>query len=45
MSGAVISAAGGDEAIPLRGTGWPVWSAGLCVALLGVIYVMRLRVA
>jgi putative inorganic carbon (HCO3(-)) transporter len=45
MSGAVITAAGGDEAIPMRGTGWPVWSAGLCVGLLSLIYVMlRLRV-
>lgn len=44
MSGAVITAAGGDEAIPVRGTGWPAWSAGLCVGVLGLIYVMlRLR--
>jgi O-antigen ligase len=44
MSGAVITAAGGDQAIPVRGTGWPAWSAGLCVGVLGLIYVMlRLR--
>jgi hypothetical protein len=44
MSGAVITAAGGDQAFPVRGTGWPAWSAGLCVGVLGLIYVMlRLR--
>jgi putative inorganic carbon (HCO3(-)) transporter len=44
MSGAVIAASGGDEAIPLRGSGWPLWSAGLCVAVLAGIYAMlRLR--
>jgi O-antigen ligase len=45
MSGAVIAAAGGDAAIPLRGTKWPVWSLGLCVGILALMYVMlRLRV-
>jgi O-antigen ligase len=45
MAGSIIAAAGGDEAIPLSGTGWPVWSAGLCGGLLVMIYVMlRLRV-
>jgi hypothetical protein len=44
MSGAIITAAGGDDAIPLRGTFWPVWSFGLCVGILTLIYVMlRLR--
>lgn len=45
MSGAVITEAGGDEAIPLRGALWPVWSLGLCGGLLALIYVLlRLRV-
>jgi putative inorganic carbon (HCO3(-)) transporter len=45
MSGAVIAAAGGDKAIPLRGTKWPVWSLGICVSVLALIYAMlRLRV-
>jgi len=44
MSGAVIATAGGDEAIPLRGTMWPLWSFGLCVGILILIYVLlRLR--
>jgi O-antigen ligase len=44
MSGAVICASGGDEAIPLRGAGWPVWSLALCGGILTLIYVMlRLR--
>ena len=44
MSGAVIAAAGGDEAIPLRGSHWPMWSFGLCGAIISLIYVMlRLR--
>ena len=46
MSGAVVAAAGGDEAVPLRGTMWQVWSLGLCLGILTLIYVMlRLRVA
>jgi len=46
MAGAIIAAAGGDDAIPVRGTGWPVWSMGFCVGLLTMIYIMlRLRVA
>jgi hypothetical protein len=45
MSGAIIAAAGGDDAMPLHGTKWPVWSLGLCVGILILIYVMlRLRV-
>jgi hypothetical protein len=45
MAGAIVAAAGGDEAIPVRGTGWPIWSLGLCVGILTMIYVMlRLRV-
>jgi hypothetical protein len=45
MSGGVIIAAGGDEAVPLRGTKWAAWSLGLCVSILALIYVMlRLRV-
>ena len=43
-SGAVIAAAGGDEAIPLRGTMWPVKSLAFCVGILGLIYAMlRMR--
>jgi putative inorganic carbon (hco3(-)) transporter len=45
MCGGVIVAAGGDDALPLRGTFWPAWSLLSCVGLLGLIYVMlRLRV-
>jgi O-antigen ligase len=45
MSGGVIIAAGGDDIIQVRGTGWPAWSLGLCLTILGVIYIMlRLRV-
>jgi len=44
MSGAIITAAGGDDAIPLHGTMWPAWSFGLCVSTLVLIYaVLRLR--
>jgi O-antigen ligase len=44
MSGAVIVAAGGDEAT-LWGSKWPVWTLGLCAGILALIYVMlRLRV-
>jgi O-antigen ligase len=46
VSGSIIAAAGGDEAIPLWRTGWPLWSMGFCVGVLTLIYVMlRLRVA
>jgi putative inorganic carbon (hco3(-)) transporter len=46
MSGGVIIAAGGDEAISLRGTMWPAWSFVSCVGILGLIYIMlRLRFA
>jgi O-antigen ligase len=45
MCGGIIVAAGGDDAIPLRGTFWPVWSLLSCVGILALIYVMlRLRV-
>jgi O-antigen ligase len=45
MAGAIIAAAGGDEAIPLRGTNWQAKALGLCVGILTLIYVMlRLRV-
>jgi O-antigen ligase len=45
MSGGIVIAAGGDEAIPLRGTRWPLWSLGLCGGILALIYAMlRLRV-
>jgi putative inorganic carbon (HCO3(-)) transporter len=44
MAGAIIAAVGGDDAIPLRGTGWPVWSLALCAGVLALIYAMlRLR--
>ncbi|MEI9970800.1 MAG: O-antigen ligase family protein [Ignavibacteriota bacterium] len=46
MCGGVIIAAGGDDAVPIRGTLWPVWSLISCFAILGLIYLMlRLRVA
>ena len=45
LSGAIISVAGGDDAVPLYGTRWPMKSAGLCVGVMVLIYVMlRLRV-
>jgi putative inorganic carbon (hco3(-)) transporter len=45
MSGGIIIAAGGDDVITLRGSWWAVWSIGLCVSILALIYVMlRLRV-
>jgi putative inorganic carbon (hco3(-)) transporter len=45
MAGAIVASAGGDDAVPLRGTGWPLWSLGLCVGVLSLIYVaLRLRV-
>jgi putative inorganic carbon (HCO3(-)) transporter len=44
-AGSIIASAGGDDAIPLRGSGWPLWSLGLCGGSLTLIYVMlRLRV-
>jgi hypothetical protein len=43
MSGAVITEAGGDEAVP-PGHTWPIWSLGLCVGILTLIYaLLRLR--
>jgi putative inorganic carbon (HCO3(-)) transporter len=45
MSGGIVIAAGGDDAVPLQGTKWPVWSLGLCGGILVLIYAMlRLRV-
>lgn len=44
VSGAIVASAGGDDAVP-PGTGWPIWSAVLGVAVLTLIYTMlRLRV-
>jgi O-antigen ligase len=44
VAGAIITEAGGDEAVP-PGRGWALWSLGLCVAILTLIYVLlRLRV-
>jgi putative inorganic carbon (hco3(-)) transporter len=44
MCGGVIIAAGGDDAVPVRGSLWPVWTLLSCVGILGLIYVMlRLR--
>jgi putative inorganic carbon (hco3(-)) transporter len=44
MCGGVIIAAGGDDAVTLRGSGWPVWSLISCVGILALIYAMlRLR--
>ena len=44
MAGAIVAAAGGDDAIPMRRTAWPVWSFALCGASLTLIYVLlRLR--
>jgi putative inorganic carbon (HCO3(-)) transporter len=46
MCGGVIVAAGGDDAVPLRGSFWPAWSLIACVGILCLIYIMlRLRVA
>jgi O-antigen ligase len=46
MCGGVIIAAGGDDAVTLRGSWWPAWSLISCVAILALIYVMlRLRFA
>jgi O-antigen ligase len=46
MCGGVIVAAGGDDVVTLRGSGWPVWSLILCVGILALIYAMlRLRFA
>lgn len=45
MAGGVINSAGGEEKISLRGTHWPAWAGGTCVALLVLIYVLvRLRI-
>lgn len=42
MAGAIIASVGGDEAIPLRGTGWALWTLVFCVGILSLIYVMLL---
>jgi hypothetical protein len=42
MAGAIIASVGGDEAIPLRGTGWALWTLAFCVGILSLIYVMLL---
>lgn len=45
VAGAIITAAGGDDAIPLRGTMWQAKAFGLCIGILVLIYIMlRLRV-
>jgi len=45
MCGGVIVAAGGDDAVSLRGSLWPVWTLVCCVGTLSLIYLMlRLRV-
>jgi O-antigen ligase len=44
MAGAVISSVGGEQKLALRQTMWPVWSAGLCVFSIMLIYLLvRLR--
>jgi len=44
MCGGIVIAAGGDDAVPVRGSLWPVWTLVSCVGVLAVIYVMlRLR--
>ena len=46
MCGGIIVAAGGDDAVPLRGTMWPIWSLLASVGILLLIYAMlRLRFA
>ena len=46
MCGGVVIAAGGDDAVPLRGTMWPVWTFLSSVGTLALIYLMlRLRFA
>jgi putative inorganic carbon (HCO3(-)) transporter len=46
MCGGIIIAAGGDEAAPLRGTFWPVWTTVFAVGVIALIYaLLRLRFA
>jgi len=46
MCGGIIVAAGGDDAAPVRGSFWPIWSLIACAGILGMIYLMlRLRFA
>jgi len=46
MCGGVVIAAGGDDAVPLRGTMWPMWTFLSSVGTLSLIYLMlRLRFA
>jgi O-antigen ligase len=45
MAGGVISSAGGEQKLSLRGTNWPIWAGGLCVGLIMLIYILvRLRI-
>jgi O-antigen ligase len=45
MAGAIIANSGGDEAVSLKGTAWPLWTIGLSFGVLVLIWVMlRLRV-
>jgi hypothetical protein len=45
MAGAIVANAGGDDAIPLRGTHWPLWTLIVSAGVLVLIYLMlRLRV-
>jgi hypothetical protein len=46
MSGGIVIAAGGDNAVSLRGSMWPIWSFLGSVGMLSLIYLMlRLRFA
>jgi putative inorganic carbon (HCO3(-)) transporter len=45
MAGGIIASVGGEDKLRLRGTHWPVWAGGLCVAILVLIYMLvRLRI-
>jgi putative inorganic carbon (HCO3(-)) transporter len=44
MAGSIITLAGGDDAVRLRDTKWPLWAVGNCAGLLVIIYgAVRLR--
>jgi O-antigen ligase len=44
MAGSVITLAGGDDAVRLRDSKWPLWAVGNCAGLLVIIYgALRLR--
>jgi O-antigen ligase len=46
MCGGIVIAAGGDDAVPVRGTLWALWTLVSCFGILGLIYLMlRLRFA